>query len=180
MEGTVYLLLDISASMSSYGKLEQLQRGSLHFFGEAWQRNYAVGAIAFGGDVSCLFGATRNFYYFQRRIRGLYANGRTAMHRAIELATYRLRSCQGYRAMILITDGQPDVPEATLEAGRMAQSLGIELITVGTHGADEAFLLRLVPKPELASMVGVEGLEQGIVQTLKSLPNAAISPPVTL
>jgi Mg-chelatase subunit ChlD len=170
VRGTVYLLLDTSASMSSHGKLEQLKRGSLRFFTEAWGRDYAVGAIDFGSRAYCLLGATRNFYSFQKQIMCLGADGRTAMDSAIRLGTWRLRFKRGYRAMILITDGQPDHPEATLQAAIVARRLGIDLIAVGTSGADEAFLASLTPKPELASVVSVQELEQGIVDTVRSLP----------
>jgi Mg-chelatase subunit ChlD len=169
VRGTVYLLLDCSASMSSHGKLEQLKKGSLRFFAEAWQRNYAVGAIDFSSRAGCLLGATRDFYRFQKQIMRLYADGRTAMDSAIRLGTWRLRFRRGYRAMILITDGQPDYPEATLQAARVAQRLGIELIAVGTAGANEAFLSSLTPKPELVTMVEMKQLEAGIADTAKKL-----------
>lgn len=168
--GTVYLLLDCSASMASDGKLEQLKRGSLRFFAEAWGRDYAVGAIDFGSRAFCLLGATRNFYHFQKRIMGLGADGRTAMDSAIRLGTWRLRFKRGYRAMILITDGQPDYPEATLQAALVARRLGIDLIAVGTSGADEAFLATLTPKPELASVVGVGELGESIAGAARELP----------
>jgi Mg-chelatase subunit ChlD len=170
VRGTVYLLLDTSYSMSSHGKLEQLKRGSLRFFTEAWQRDYAVGAIDFGSRAYCLLGATRNFYTFQKHIMYLGADGRTAMDSAIRLGTWRLRFKRGYRAMILITDGQPDYPEATLQSATVARRLGIDLIAVGTSGADEAFLASLTPKPELASVVDAWELEAGIVNTVKALP----------
>lgn len=170
VRGTVYLLLDTSYSMSSHGKLEQLKRGSLRFFSEAWRRDYEVGAIDFGSRAYCLLGATRNFYTFQKRIMYLGADGRTAMDSAIRLGTWRLRFKPGYRAMILITDGQPDYPEATLQAALVARRLGIDLIAVGTSGADETFLASLTPKPELANVVDVKELEAGIVNTVNALP----------
>jgi molecular chaperone DnaK len=170
VRGTVYLLLDCSASMASDGKLEQLKRGSLRFFAEAWQRDYAVGAIDFGSRAFCLLGATRNFYTFQKRIMNLGADGRTAMDSAIRLGTWRLRFKRGYRAMILITDGQPDYPEATLQAANIARRLGIDLIAVGTSGADEAFLASLTPKPELANVVEVRELEDSIAGAARELP----------
>jgi Mg-chelatase subunit ChlD len=171
--GTVYLLLDCSASMGSDGKLEQLKRGSLRFFAEAWQRDYAVGAIDFGSRAFCLLGATRNFYHFQKQIMRLGADGRTAMDSAIRLGTWRLRFKRGYRAMILITDGQPDYPEATLQAAMVARRLGIELIAVGTSGADEAFLASLTPRPELANVVDVKMLEDSIADAAWGLPKVS-------
>ncbi len=170
VRGTVYLLLDCSASMASDGKLGQLKRGSLRFFAEAWGRDYAVGAIDFGSRAFCLLGATRNFYSFQKRIMSLGADGRTAMDSAIRLGTWQLRFKRGYRAMILITDGQPDYPEATLQAAMVARRIGIDLIAVGTSGADEAFLASLTPKPGLANVVDVKRLEDSIADAARELP----------
>ena len=168
--GTVYLLLDHSASMADGNKLRQVKRGALRFFGEAWLRSYAVGAISFSYRAVCLSGASRNFYRFQKSLVGLEPAGRTAMAGAIRLAVRRLRWRRGKRAIILITDGQPNSREATLRAAQVARAAGIELIAVGTDGADEAFLASLTPKPELAAWVEVEALEETIADAAQVLP----------
>jgi len=168
--GTVYLLLDHSASMADGNKLRQVKRGALRFFGEAWLRDYAVGAIAFSYRAVCLSGASRNFYRFQKSLVGLEPHGRTAMASAIRLGVRRLRWRRGKRALILITDGQPNSREATLRAAQVARAAGIELIAVGTDGADEAFLASLTPKPELAAWVEVDALEGKIADAAQALP----------
>lgn len=165
LKGTVYLLLDCSSSMGCDGKLAQLKRGALRFFAEAWVRQYAVGAIGFASGVFKVSGATQNFYHFQKRIMSLHADGRTHMAGAIRSGTWRLRLRRGHRVMMLITDGQPDNPEATLDAARIARKLGIELIVIATTGADQSFLSALNPKPELVSYVERKVLEEGIAAT---------------
>ena len=169
INGTVYLLLDTSSSMADGQKLEQLKRGALRFFGEAWQRGFAVGAIAFASQAWCLKGATRNFYQFQRRIVSLEAGGRTAMASALRLGIRRLRWRRKTRIMVLITDGQAANPVACLEAAAYARSLGIELIVIGTEGADEPFLRDLNPKLELMHWVKPDDLEKGFVRAAQSL-----------
>ena len=168
--GTVYLLLDHSASMADGNKLLQLKRGALRFFGEAWLRDYAVGAVAFSSRASCLIGASRDFYTFEKRIATLQADGRTAMASALRLATWRLRWRKRNRVIVLITDGQPNDRTATLQAAATARAAGIELIAVGTSGADEAFLAALTPKPELRNWVAADGLEQGVALSAHGLP----------
>jgi Mg-chelatase subunit ChlD len=169
LKGTVYLLLDCSSSMGCDGKLMQLKRGSLRFFAEAWKRRYAVGAIGFGSSVFNVSGATRNFYAFQKRIMALHADGRTNMDGAIRAGTWRLRFRHGHKVLMLITDGQPNDPEATLRAAIIAQGLGIELIVIATTGADRDFLSRLSPRPELMMYIERKALEEGIVATTAHL-----------
>ena len=165
LKGTVYLLLDCSSSMGCDGKLSQLKRGSLRFFAEAWTQHYAVGAIGFGSGVFGVSGATRNFYSFQKQIMALHADGRTNMDGAIRAGTWRLRFKRGHRVLILITDGQPNNPEATLRAATIARRLEIELIVIATTGADQDFLSALNPKPELMMYVERKALEEGIAAT---------------
>lgn len=162
LTGTVYLCLDLSASMADAGKMPQLLRGSIRFFYEAWRRNYAVGVIGFGSTARVLTGATRNPHRFQRSITGLMPDGRTAMARALRLAAGRLRLRGGRRVVLLITDGMPDSREATLDAAAAARALGIRVIAVGTGRTDEAFLSALTPRPELARVVVTEGFAEAI------------------
>lgn len=70
---------------------------------------------------------------------------------------------------MLITDGQPNNPEATLQAATIARRLGIELIVIATTGADQDFLSTLNPKPELVMYVQRKALEEGIVATAAHL-----------
>ena len=169
LKGVVYLLLDCSSSMGCDGKLSQLKRGALKFFAEAWKRQYAVGAIGFGSGVFGVSGATRNFYSFQKQIMSLHADGSTNMDGAIRAGTWRLRFRCGHRVLMLITDGQPNNPEATLQAATIARRLGIELIVIATTGADQDFLSTLNPKPELVMYVQRKALEEGIAATAAHL-----------
>lgn len=162
LTGTVYLCLDLSASMADPGKMPHLLRGSIRFFYEAWRRGYAVGVIGFGSTARVLSGATRNPLRFQKSITGLMPDGRTAMARALRLAAGRLRRRAGRRVILLITDGMPDSREATLDAAAAARALGIRVIAVGTGRADETFLSALTPRPELARVVSAEGFGEAI------------------
>ena len=173
IRGTTYLLLDFSASMGDEGKLPQLRTGSLRFFAEAWQLGYAVGAIGFSRRAEVLQSATRDFARFQRSLDAVRAEGRTAMTKAIRLGTRKLRRARGDRALLLITDGMPDRPEAALAAAREARSLGITVIAVGTDGADEGFLATLTGLPELARRVGREEFGVGVEHAAIHLPREA-------
>ncbi|MEJ2356677.1 MAG: VWA domain-containing protein [Deinococcales bacterium] len=162
LAGTVYLCLDLSASMADPGKMPQLVRGSVRFFYEAWRRDYAIGLVGFGSTARVLTGATRDPHRFQRCMSGLEPNGRTAMARALHLAAARLRFRRGRRVILLITDGMPDSREATLDAAAAARAAGMTVIAVGTDDADEAFLSALTPRPELARVVSGEAFGEAI------------------
>ena len=162
LAGTVYLCLDLSASMGDPGKMPQLVRGSVRFFYEAWRRDYAIGLVGFGSKTRVLTGATRNPHRFQRCMTGLEPNGRTPMAGALHLAAARLRFRRGRRVILLITDGMPDSREAALDAAAAARAAGMTVIAVGTDGADEAFLSSLTPRPGLARVVGGEAFGEAI------------------
>jgi Mg-chelatase subunit ChlD len=169
LTGTVYLLLDHSTSMAVKGKLTELKKGALRFFAEAYLRGYAVGVIGFGSHARVVSGATRNFYRFQRRVLRLEADGRTAMAAALRLASWRLRFRRGHRVIMLITDGQPNSKEHTLQAARLVRAQGIELIVIATSGADAVFLAQLTGIAELAEMMP-ERLAEGLIERARALP----------
>ena len=175
LRGTVYLLLDHSASMVHHDKLGQVKRGGLRFFAEAWQRGYAVGAISFASRVAVVLGASRNFYRFQRRIVTLEADGHTAMDGAIRRGIWRLRRRRGDRVMVLITDGMPNNREATLHAAAVARAQGITLVAIGTGHADEAFLSALTSRPELAVSVPRGQFESALGAAASTLPKDRIA-----
>ena len=171
--GTVYLLIDCSSSMADGRKLEQARRGSLRFSVEAWRRSQAVGVIGFSGRPFCLVNARLWDEKLAERLGGLQADGRTAMAGAIRMATAKLRRRRGQRTIILITDGMPNSREATLAAAHFARASGIELVAIGTDGADEAFLASLTPKAELAVKVPRGALEESIYAAVGVLPKAS-------
>lgn len=169
VRGTTYLLLDFSASMGDEGKLAQLHRGALRFFAEAWQLGYAVGAIGFSRRAELVQPATRDFGTFQRSLRVIRADGQTAMTKAIRLGTRKLSRASGDRALLLITDGMPDRPEAALAAAREARAAGITLVAVGTDHADEAFLAALAGRPELATHIARDKVDEGMASAARHL-----------
>lgn len=169
LTGTVYLLLDHSASMAG-GKLAQLKRGALGFFGAAYARGYATGLVAFSDRARCLLGATRNPYRFQKVLARLEPEGRTAMASAIRLAQGRLHGRAGARVMVMITDGVPDDRAAALRAAALARAAGIDLVAIGTDGADLAFLASLTPRPELAGVHAEADLAEALERRARALP----------
>ncbi len=170
LRGTVYLLLDTSASMSDSGKMAGLVRGSLHLFAEAQKRDYAVGIIRFANRAELLLRATCDAARFRARLGTLEPTGRTAMAHAIRLGMRQLQRRPGDKTLLLVTDGMPNSREATLNAARLARAEGIALIAIGIGHADEAFLAALTPKPEFAVKIETRQLEQTLGDAAKRLP----------
>lgn len=170
VRGTVYLLLDHSASMADKGKMEGLISGSLRLFAEARKREYAVGAIGFANRAHLLSRASSDVVRFRSQLSTLAPHGRTAMAQALRLATRQLIRRRGEKVIMLVTDGMPDSREAALDAARLARMHGITVIAVGTGHADEAFLAALTPKPELAAKVEFGQLAETIGDASKMLP----------
>jgi Mg-chelatase subunit ChlD len=169
LRGTVYLLLDHSASMSDEGKMEGLIGGSLRLFVEARKQEYAVGTIGFASRAHILLRASCDLARFGSRLSTLEPVGRTAMAEALRLASRHLRRQRGDKFIVLVTDGMPDSREAALDEARLARMQGITIIAVGTGHADEAFLAALTPKPELAAKVELGQLEETIGDASKVL-----------
>lgn len=172
IRGTVYLLLDHSTSMGEATKMTQLRVGAVRFFLEALQREYAVGAVAFGDEARVVHGADRDAQRFWRRLRRLRPYGRTNMVAALDVGARRLRRRGGHRVLILITDGKPDDREGTLAAAARARASGLRLVTIGTDRADEAFLRRLAGHPELARYARGADLADAMAATASHLDEA--------
>ena len=172
VRGSVYLLLDHSASMSDEGKMEGLIQGSLRLFVEARQREYKVGLIGFASRADLLLRASCDAARFKSQLLTLEPVGRTAMAQAVQLATRQLRRQPGDKTILLVTDGMPDDREATLHAARLARAQRITLIAIGVGYTDEAFLAALTPKPELAVKVEPEQLEKTLGHAIKTLPHS--------
>lgn len=168
--GTVYLLLDHSASMADEGKMEGLVQGSLRLFVEARQREYKVGLIGFASRAELLLRASCDAARFKSQLLTLEPVGRTAMAQAIQLATRQLRRQPGDKTILLVTDGMPNDREATLYAARLARAQGVTLIAIGVGHTDEAFLAALTPKPELAVKVAPRELEKTLGNAIEVLP----------
>ena len=166
---TVYLVLDCSGSMAG-NKLEQAKEGAVEFAFDARGQGYKAGLIAFESSATHLCEPQDNPALLSRFTSNLEAHGGTNMAEAIRLATDKLANLQGQRTMAVVTDGKPDNAEKALAAAEEAKRKGIDIITLGTEDADQAFLRLLASREDLAATTSSAELSEGIRSMANMLP----------
>jgi len=169
--GYVFLLIDCSGSMCDGNKMSQAKDGARKFLKDSILKGYSAGLIKFDTIASTIMEPQRGQEYIESALSNLYANqyGWTNMADAIKEAEKNLISRAGYKVIVLVTDGQPAVPQgypepygATLEAAESAKRNEIEIITIGTEYADSAFLDRLATRKDLSIIISTVNLSKGI------------------
>jgi len=167
--GFVYVLLDCSTSMVG-DKIEQAKKGALSYAKDALSKGYLIGLITFSSEADHVCEPQKQLSVLKRNLEGIVALGTTNMTEAIHLATMKLRSKIGHRAIVIATDGMPDEKSTALEAAQKAKENGIQIDAIGTDDADQYFLKKLASRPELGIKVPREQFEKGIASAAKSLP----------
>ena len=164
--GCALLLIDCSSSMSG-SKISEAKQGAVSFAGEAALKGYAVGLVSFASDASLISEPAANAG-LAAAVEALQADGGTNMADAINLAIETVGG-RGSRAIVLVTDGEPNNREATIDAATRAKRLGIDIITIGVDGGDAEFLRLLATRPDLATYVSTKELRSGITDAARML-----------
>ena len=167
-QGAVYLVVDCSSSMEGH-KIVQASEGALRFAVEAIGKSYIVGLIAFSSRPSRLCEPQGDVARLKESLPHLQADGTTNMASGIDLATESLKGKHHTLAMVVVTDGVPDDKAAALTAARRAKEIGIDVMTVGTDDADEAFLKKLASRSDLSVVVDNRQIGEGIGSAAKML-----------
>ena len=139
---TIYLLIDVSASMAGSPLLEA-QNAARAFLDRCDFTNTQVGLIAFSDQVTLMADATDHVRRIQAAIARLEADGTTNLTEALELANERLLNLPHTRYLVILTDGYPDAPESAVEQAVAARHQGIEIVAIGIGAADVDYLRRL-------------------------------------
>lgn len=137
-------LLDTSGSMAVEGKLESLQRSVSAVISRFNDTAVRTAMITFGGEVDIAYSFATSSEGKEQAVQRLIAAGGTPMADAIAQAIVLIE--KGARpnvskAVILVTDGQPSLKEATIEQACRLRTLGATVITIGIgKDADQTFL----------------------------------------
>jgi molecular chaperone DnaK (HSP70) len=139
---TVFLLIDVSASMAGQPLLEA-QQAAREFLSRCDFTTTQVGLIAFSDQVTLMTDATDHVRRVQAAVMRLEPEGSTNLTDALELARDRLVNVPRTRYVVILTDGFPDAPESAVEQAEALRALGIEIVAIGTGSADVEYLRRL-------------------------------------
>ena len=140
---TIYLLIDVSASMAG-GPLLEAQNAARAFLSRCDFTTTQVGLIAFTDQVTLMTEATDHERRLNAAVARLEADGTTNLTDALAMARERLTNVyHRTRYVVILTDGYPDAPESAVEQAATARSEGIEIVAIGTGAADVDYLRRL-------------------------------------
>lgn len=160
------LVLDASGSMG--GSEDEVRRGALGFAQTALARG-AVGVIRFGSSTVVDLAPSRDEGEVRRACTGYAATlGGTDLVPALTEAG-RLLAGSRERALVLVSDGQPSDPTAAIELARTLRASGVRIVTIGTAGADEAFLARIAGDAAFSCMVARRELGAAITDAARLL-----------
>jgi Mg-chelatase subunit ChlD len=158
--GTVYLLVDISGSMEE--SLPSAKQGALEFAQTAQAKGHAVGLIGFGSSAIHYKEPQRHLEPLRPAIQSLAISGSTNLTAAIDLGISKLASARHARIIYIVTDGMPDDASTALASADKAKRQGIEIMTLGTDGANRDYLAKLASRHEFAVKVERAALQSGI------------------
>ena len=182
----VVLMLDTSASTQE--KLGQIQRAAITFT-EQLQAGDRVKVISFDDQIRDLCDFSNDPAVVQWAIKGTRPGLGTKLYDAFKLATGKLQSVKGRKAIVIFTDGVDSYSDrATYEQNKKAlQESGIIVYPIRYDTREEVERLvrqqqRSGQTVDLASILGGVGSNTGRSTTPKTFPSEDKSPlpvPVT-
>lgn len=164
-----FLLIDASGSMFGE-RIVQAKQGILDFARTAIKKGYLVGLVKFDSSAALLCEPTVSLSWIQLKVEELEASGGTLLAPALTIASQRLLRSRQYRVIVVGTDGCPSDP---LEALRIAERLkqdGVEILAIGTDGANWEFLSKLVSRKDLNLRVEGNQFRKGMDTLARKLP----------
>ena len=105
---------------------------------------HRLGLVSFSSTAEKLSDLTSNKENLLNIIDGIQTRGTTNMRDAISLATDMLKNSTNNKAMIILTDGHPDIPERTKENSKTAKENDIRVITIGSGNHADYSLLKQI------------------------------------
>jgi Ca-activated chloride channel family protein len=150
---TTLLVIDVSGSMRKEGKLEGAERAALAYVA-LMQPGDQIGLLAFNTEVQQEQSTTGDKAAMERAIRGLKADGDTAMYDAVYEAVGLLEGTHGRKAILVLTDGMDN--RSLYTAAQVTERIGPGGLSISTIGLGDAAKLG----------TGLEGLDEGALTAL--------------
>lgn len=152
---TTLLVMDVSDSMNSAGKLDSAKAAAHEFIGRMRPEDQA-GIVAFNTRVTTVQDVTSDTDALNSAIDGLKAGNNTAMYDALMTAVDQLQGVEGRKAIIVLTDGldnsssanADDVVNRIGDAGFSISTVGLGEpgVTTNDTGIDEPVLQDLADR----------------------------------
>lgn len=142
----IALLIDCSGSM--YGNnIRDARQAARAFIERTLDSTRQIGVIAFPGGVRTPM--TQDRGTLEEAITGLTPIGSTPMARGLAQARELLKAATGaQRVVVILTDGHPDDPDATLAESQRIRKTGGRIVTIGVgRQVQQEFLASLCSRP---------------------------------
>src|SRR6185437_4853493 len=139
---TIFLVIDVSYSMEG-SPLSEAQKAATAFRQKCDLAHMALGLVSFGSSAQVVLDACQDARRIDKAIRKLSVDGTTNMAAGLEKAHKRLRGAEGKKFLVMLTDGIPDDAGAADMRAAECKADDIEIVAIGTSGADVHFLAGL-------------------------------------
>ncbi len=139
---SIFLAIDVSYSMGG-PPFEEAQNAARSFVKECDLAHMSVGITQFGSSAEVIIPPSRSAREIENAINRLSIKGSTNMTDGIKVSHLQLKKADSLRYIILFTDGMPDDVVTAEKASLEAREEGIEIIAIGTGGADENYLKKI-------------------------------------
>lgn len=132
---TTMLVIDISGSMGTGGKLEQAKLAAQEFIARMRPQDQA-GLISYNTQVKVIQPVTGDKAKLMDAVNVLEADGDTAMYNALVQAEFALQNLSGRKAIILLTDGLDN--HSSYSANDVINGIGPSGLSISTIGLGDA------------------------------------------
>jgi len=147
---TVYLTIDISASMSG-SPLAEAKKAVRKFVSSSDLTHTSVGLIAFNDSAYVVAEATQDAKKLSRGADSLSITGGT--HEPLTFVQGQFKGHQNPRYCVVLTDGQWGGQDQAIRTAKAMQEEGIEIIAIGFGSADVEFLRLIATSDESAFLI---------------------------
>ena len=139
---TIYLCIDTSISMNG-SPIKEAKEAALKFIEKCDLTHMSIGITSFSSQAQINLNACQNAKKIERAIYQLNASGSTNMTDALTLTHQQLKTAEGPRFIVLLSDGSPNTPLTAKKAAKDCHNDKIDIITIGTGSANTDFLNKL-------------------------------------
>ena len=146
---SIFLVIDVSGSMSG-APLREAKNAGKEFVKKCDLAHMSIGVIEFGSRANLIIAPNQNAKKINTAIEKLSISGSTNMTDAIQTTHRELNNVDDPRFIVLLTDGSPNSRSDAENAALAARNDGIEIIAIGTGGADKEYLKRISSSDENA------------------------------